>query len=307
MTLDTLQAGFQTQGTLVGLEDRLELLKHLSEVLTRRPDYFSGEEGHLSRPGNMMGKLLEKEGVIVFFSLIINCLFVLSSFLDYLLSHPTTIKTKKGPLIHLETLWPIVFEMGELWTENGQSGGDIWPCPALEGDTIVFHKLSQWMVYSLIEPMEKLLGAIFEGTEQLTPLSDYANGKSLPFLVIELPFEMLISKISTFSLRILGGLLIDTGFITLKQKDHQRGIENYRQNALLPGQPKIEVTPMFELSDPVVVEWRALTVAYMDLLAERVRSTLKMNKKSLSLSQLIEGGTTSVKYHLNMVSKLHVI
>lgn len=126
-------------------------------------------------------------------------------------------------------------------------------------------------------------------------------------MVIELPFEMLISKISTFSLRILGGLLIDTGFITLKQKDHQRGIENYRQNALLPGQPKIEVTPMFELSDPVVVEWRALTVAYMDLLAERVRSTLKMNKKSLSLSQLIEGGTTSVKYHLNMVSKLHVI
>lgn len=181
MTLDTLLAGFQTQETLVGLEDRLELLKHLSEVLTRRPDYFSGEEGHLSRPGNMMGKLLEKEGVIAFVSLIINCLFVLSSFLDYLLSHPTTIKTKKGPLIHLETLWPIVFEMGELWTENGQSGGDIWPCPALEGDTIVFHKLSQWMVYSLIEPMEKLLGAIFEGTEQLTPLSDYANGKSLPF------------------------------------------------------------------------------------------------------------------------------
>jgi hypothetical protein len=83
----------------------------------------------------------------------------------------------------------------------------------------------------------------------------------------------------------------------LKQKDHERGIENYRQNALLPGQPKIEVTPMFEISDPVVVEWRALTTAYLDLVAERVRSTLRMSKKSLSLSQLIEGGTTSVKYY----------
>jgi hypothetical protein len=33
------------------------------------------------------------------------------------------------------------------------------------------------MVYSLIEPMEKLLGAVIEGTEQLTPLPDYSNGK----------------------------------------------------------------------------------------------------------------------------------
>jgi hypothetical protein len=56
---------------------------------------------------------------------------------------------------------------------------------------------------------------------------------------------------------------------------------------------------MFEMSDPVVTEWRALTVAYMDLVAERVRSTMRMSKKSLSLSQLIEGGTTSVQY-LNM-------
>jgi hypothetical protein len=51
---------------------------------------------------------------------------------------------------------------------------------------------------------------------------------------------------------------------------------------------------MFDMADPVVVEWRALTVAYLDLVTDRVRSILKMSKKSLSLSQLIEGGTTSV-------------
>jgi hypothetical protein len=83
-------------------------------------------------------------------------------------------------------------EMGELWTVqdptccNGGTYqlGDVWPCSAITGnDTMVaFHKLSQWMVYCLIEPMEKLLGAVIEGTEQLTPLPDYSNGKLSPML-----------------------------------------------------------------------------------------------------------------------------
>lgn len=93
---------------------------------------------------------------------------------------------------------------------------------------------------------------------------------------------------------LIGGLLIDTGFITLRKSDYDRGIQNYHMNSLIPGQPKIEVAPMFEMSDPVVVEWRALTTAYLDLVAERVRSVMKLNKKALSLTQLIEGGTTSV-------------
>lgn len=58
MTLDTLLEGLQATSSvpLVGLEDRLELLNHLGELLQTRPDYFGGEEGHVSRPGNMMGK-----------------------------------------------------------------------------------------------------------------------------------------------------------------------------------------------------------------------------------------------------------
>lgn len=82
--------------------------------------------------------------------------------------------------------------------------------------------------------------------------------------------------------------------MTLKKGDYERGIENYKENSLLPGQPKVEVTPMFEMSDPVVVEWRALTVAYIEIIMERVRAVLKTNKKALSLSQLIEGGTHNV-------------
>jgi hypothetical protein len=57
LTLDDLLVGFKTSSeTLIGLESRVELLKHLAHVLQRRPDYFGGEEGHVPRPGNMMGK-----------------------------------------------------------------------------------------------------------------------------------------------------------------------------------------------------------------------------------------------------------
>lgn len=204
---------------------------------------------------------------------------------DYLLSHPTTINTKKGPLIHLETLWPIVQEMGELWAAaSGKGGtpglGDVWLCDTVQSNTdeqcwIPFHRLSQWMAYSLVEPMEKLLGATIEGKEQLTVLPEYRNG----------------------------GLLMDTGFITLKQPDLERGLEKYRQNSLLPGQPKFEVAPMFEMSDPVVVEWRALTVAYLDIVAERVRETLGLDRKRLNLSQLIQGGTWSAGRELAEISR----
>lgn len=95
---------------------------------------------------------------------------------------------------------------------------------------------------------------------------------------------------------IIGGLLMDTGFISLKPKEHERGIESYHKNSLLPGQPKIEVAPLFEMDDPVVVEWRALTTAYLDIVAERVRDALRLNRNKLSLTRLMDGATWSVSY-----------
>lgn len=57
LDMSDLLQGFKTDTSeaLVGLQNRFELLKHLARVLQRRPDYFSGEEGHVPRPGNMMG------------------------------------------------------------------------------------------------------------------------------------------------------------------------------------------------------------------------------------------------------------
>lgn len=56
LTLEDLLDGFKTTSkTLIGLESRLALLKHLVQLLQQRPDYFGGEEGHVPRPGNMIG------------------------------------------------------------------------------------------------------------------------------------------------------------------------------------------------------------------------------------------------------------
>jgi hypothetical protein len=56
LTLDDLLKRFKTTSeTLIGIEDRFELLKHLAKVLQRRSDYFDGNESDVPRPGNMMG------------------------------------------------------------------------------------------------------------------------------------------------------------------------------------------------------------------------------------------------------------
>jgi hypothetical protein len=57
----------------------------------------------------------------------------------------------------------------------------------------------------------------------------------------------------------------------------------------------MEVTPMFGISDPVVVEWRALTITYSEMIASRVRDKLK-SRKTLSLSQILEGGIWNVSH-----------
>jgi len=68
-----------------------------------------------------------------------------------------------------------------------------------------------------------------------------------------------------------GGLLIDTGVLELKNK----GMAN-RQND--PG-------------SELIVEWRAMTICLIDLLADRVREHLGKTKEELPLMKVLEGGT----------------
>lgn len=141
--------------------------------------------------------------------------------------------------------------------------------PAEPWENIVpFHKLTQWLCYSLMVPMTKLLHIHFAGAELLTGLPEYRNG----------------------------GLLIDTGLLTLREADSKRGLEAYRRNAMVEGQPNMEVVPLFNVSDDVIVEWRAVTVGLLDELLGEVNRMLGLKTKgdALTLAQMLEAGTWKV-------------
>jgi len=124
----------------------------------------------------------------------------------------------------------------------------IWPTPM--GDVwehsvvglVPFHKLSQWMSYSLVEPIEGA-GLKVVALDALTGLPEYRNG----------------------------GLLVDSGALRPKQR------------ALL------EKT--FRPADDAVVEWRALTVALLDRIADHMRLHLGMDATRLPLVKVLEAGT----------------
>ena len=166
---------------------------------------------------------------------------------------------------------------------GGVSLGDAWPCSSLPQpphcqpwESIVpFHKLTQWLAYSLVAPMSKLLHIQFVGMELLTGLPEYRNG----------------------------GLFVDTGLLTLKEADMKRGLEAYRENAKIKGQPNVEVVPLFTTDDDVVVEWRAVTVGFLDALVAEVNSQLGLfAKDGLTLAQLLEAGSWKVSATLKETS-----
>ncbi|PGH09421.1 hypothetical protein AJ80_07696 [Polytolypa hystricis UAMH7299] len=247
ITLEMLSRGMQhsEHNPLAGIEGRAGLLSRLSEALNNQELF-----GVDARPGNM---------------------------LDYLLQHPTT-QASSVPIITVPTLWTVLMDgLSPIWPPSrtqidGVSIGDAWRCSALPSspparpwESIVpFHKLTQWLCYSLMAPMQKILNIQFSGVSLLTGLPEYRNG----------------------------GLLIDMGLLTLKQHDLDRGLDAYRTNAMIKGQPNVEVVPLFNPDDDVIVEWRALTVGFLDELLEEVNAQLGLGEGDrLSLAQMLEAGT----------------
>ena len=77
-------------------------------------------------------------------------------------------------LIHLAPIWPERLSLG------GVALGDCWRHPAIKSDDatdglVPLHKLSQWLSYSLIEPLERAGTAVAE-IDGLTGLAEYRNG-----------------------------------------------------------------------------------------------------------------------------------
>ncbi len=216
-TLDTadLAKGFQTSESnpLAGLEGRAELLRSFGEKLLR-PDY---EMNPLVRPGDLARVALDqsKAGVISIpniFSQLLN---------------------------RLSSMWPgrpslDGSALGDVWSFAGAGHGT--PAP----DYVPFHKLTQWLTYSLAEPLIAT-GIQISGLDELTGLPEYRNG----------------------------GLLIDSGVLELL--DPKATHDAYRPDA------------------PLIVEWRALTVALLDEIADQVR--VKLEQPDLKLAQILQGGT----------------
>jgi hypothetical protein len=72
----------------------------------------------------------------------------------------------------LSPIWPSGLVL------HGHPLGDAGRHPAVHGDpdhVVPFHKLSQWLTYSLIEPLETA-GLVATGLDELTALPEYRNG-----------------------------------------------------------------------------------------------------------------------------------
>ncbi|MDX2014986.1 MAG: DUF1688 family protein [Myxococcaceae bacterium] len=143
LTVARVSQGMQVsaQNPMTGLEGRATLLKRLETSLRSAPALFRG-----GRPGGMVDALLAQPQPVAATSLLRLLLFGFS------------------------TMWPARV------TLEGIGFGDVWPWRGDGPDAwIPFHKLSQWLAYSLVEPLEHG-GVRFTGVEELTGLPEYRNG-----------------------------------------------------------------------------------------------------------------------------------
>lgn len=148
LTTARLAAAFQVgeDNPLVGLDGRVELLHRLGNALADQPQVF----GPAGRPGGLFDALAGPDGVVT-------APHILARLLD-----------------HLSGIW-----LADN-TIDDRPLGDCWPHPAVPGPGLSagwmpFHKLSQWLTYSLLEPFE-WSGVRVRDVEALTGLPEYRNG-----------------------------------------------------------------------------------------------------------------------------------
>ena len=180
-TAAQLAQGFQVSSTnpLLGLEGRVELLQRLGQSLHSLPQLFGTEN---PRPGNLVNYLLQ--------GLNVGKLNVEGSqeqlnVGEFKVESSTQTNLQPSTSLPASTVFSAVLEgLGNIWpgrlTIAGVNLGDVWIHPALKGDNptaqyVPFHKLSQWLTYSLLEPLQEL-GVEITGLDEMTGLPEYRNG-----------------------------------------------------------------------------------------------------------------------------------
>lgn len=146
-----LEQAFQvrTDNPLVGAAGRTALLQALGQTLDAHPQLFGAQD---ARVGNLY---------------------------DYLATRAVDNRLAAGEIFTavlrgLAPIWPGRVRLG------GENLGDVWHHGAIRRDDpssglVPFHKLSQWLTYSLVEPLEEA-GLRVSGLESLTGLAEYRNG-----------------------------------------------------------------------------------------------------------------------------------
>jgi len=194
---------------LVGVAGRASLLQRLGEVVQSTPSYFDSARPRLGD----LGVGLKRAAT-------------------------------NGRLPAHDVLQAVLRALGPIWPGReklaGKPLGDVWRHPRF--GLVPFHKLSQWLSYSLFEPLEAA-GVIITHVDELTGLPEYRNG----------------------------GLFLDAGVLQLVDP-RQRELSH-------------------EVSSELVIEWRALTVALLDVLADAVRGRLGLSREQLPLARVLEGGS----------------
>ncbi|MGL9623743.1 URC4/urg3 family protein [Bradyrhizobium sp. U531] len=219
LPLAALTSAFQVNeaNPLLGLEGRADLLRRLGTHIANYPEIFAQLDA--PRPGGLFD-------------------YIAARAYDGAIAAPVILS---AVLNHLGPIWPSRLELA------GIPLGDCWRHPAIKANDsteglMPLHKLSQWLSYSLIEPLQRA-GIEVTDIDGLTGLAEYRNG----------------------------GLFVDHEVLRLRDAaDAERA---HAVDSLL------------------VVEWRALTVALLDKLAELVRAKLGRTPETLPLASILEGGT----------------
>jgi len=218
-TVADLERGMQVSDAnpLVGLEGRVDLLRRLGRLVASKPEIFGSFD--TPRPGGLFDRLAKL--------------------------------ADGGSLPAPTILTELLQQLGPVWpsrlTLGGIALGDCWKHPALttadaSSGLVPLHKLSQWLAYSLIEPLQTA-GIDVTDIDGLTGLAEYRNG----------------------------GLFIDTGVLAFRNAEAAQQAH--------------------EVASTLVVEWRALTVALLDRVADDLRRRLGRDANSMPLAKILEGGT----------------
>jgi hypothetical protein len=150
LSMQDLADGFQVtpDNPLLGLESRLALIHRLGKTIASKPTYF----GDSPRLGGLF---------------------------EYVSNQ----KTNEG-IPASDVLTAVLNSLSDIWDDrikfNNHLIGDVWrhkAATATDATTglVPFHKLSQWLTYSLLEPL-MWDGTVVTGVDQLTGLAEYRNG-----------------------------------------------------------------------------------------------------------------------------------